>query len=165
MKPITYLRGDATRPEGDGPKIIVHCVNDIGAWGAGFVLALSRRWAAPREAYLSAVAAYDGQLLLGDVQFADVGDDITVANLVGQRGVGQHGGLAPIRYQAVTDGLIAVCREAQRRRASVHMPRMGCGLAGGSWAAVEKLVEMTLCAFDIPVTVYDLPAGEPEEAP
>ncbi|HJK89231.1 MAG TPA: hypothetical protein RMH85_21120 [Polyangiaceae bacterium LLY-WYZ-15_(1-7)] len=48
---IDYVVGDATRPGGDGPKIIVHVCNDVGGWGRGFVTALSKRWAAPEEAY------------------------------------------------------------------------------------------------------------------
>ena len=44
MPGIRYVTGDATRPEGEGPKIIVHICNDIGAWGRGFVLALSKRF-------------------------------------------------------------------------------------------------------------------------
>ena len=47
--PIQYRTGDATRPEGDGPKIIAHICNDVGAWGKGFVLALSKRWNTPRS--------------------------------------------------------------------------------------------------------------------
>lgn len=45
MPSIAYRVGDATQPVGDGPKILVHVCNDIGAWGRGFVVALSRRWA------------------------------------------------------------------------------------------------------------------------
>jgi hypothetical protein len=40
---IQYIAGDATAPIGDGNKIIAHVCNDIGAWGAGFVLAISKR--------------------------------------------------------------------------------------------------------------------------
>jgi len=35
---ITYLVGDATQPQGEGVKVIAHICNDIGAWGAGFVI-------------------------------------------------------------------------------------------------------------------------------
>lgn len=34
------------------------------------------------------------------------------------------------------------------------MPRIGCGLAGGTWARVEEVISKTL--EGIPVTVYDL---------
>ena len=59
MKPIKYLVGDATKPQIAGNKIIAHICNDIGAWGRGFVLAVSklspvpehrfREWYANRE--------------------------------------------------------------------------------------------------------------------
>jgi hypothetical protein len=44
------------------------------------------------------------------------------------------------------------------RRASVHMPRIGSGQAGGNWDIIEELVDHHLCAQGIRVTVYDLPA-------
>jgi len=37
------------------------------------------------------------------------------------------------------------------------MPRIGCGLAGGRWVMVEKLVKKELIEMGIEVTVYDLP--------
>jgi hypothetical protein len=48
---ITFLTGDATFPEGDGPKLIAHIVNDRGGWGHGFVVAISKRWKAPEKQY------------------------------------------------------------------------------------------------------------------
>ncbi|MFE3494555.1 hypothetical protein [Streptomyces sp. NPDC059175] len=39
--------------------------------------------------------------------------------------------------------------------ASVHMPRIGCGLAGGRWSRVEPLVVERLVARGVAVTVYD----------
>ncbi len=37
------------------------------------------------------------------------------------------------------------------------MPRMGAGLAGGNWVAIEKLIRHELSDKGISVTVYDLP--------
>jgi len=51
MMKIEYVKGDATAPTGDGQKIIVHVCNDLGKWGKGFVLAISRRWKTPEKAY------------------------------------------------------------------------------------------------------------------
>ena len=48
---IKYVIGDATRPIGEGTKLIIHISNDLGGWGRGFVLALSRRWDAPEKVY------------------------------------------------------------------------------------------------------------------
>jgi len=152
MIPITYLSGDATAPAGDGPRVIVHICNDVGAWGAGFVLAISKRWPEPERQYRS--WSKRGDFGLGQVQFVTVAPDLWIANLVGQTGIGfQHG--APIRYDAVRMGLGKVADFVLGCRGSVHMPRIGCGLAGGKWAVIEKIVSETLCARDIAVTVYD----------
>lgn len=36
------------------------------------------------------------------------------------------------------------------------MPRIGCGLAGGTWDRIEPLIAHRLVEQGIPVTVYDL---------
>ncbi len=43
MDEIIYLIGDATTPDTQGPKIISHICNDIGAWGNPYVLWLGKR--------------------------------------------------------------------------------------------------------------------------
>lgn len=157
MTSINFVIGDATRPQGEGPRIIAHCCNDVGAWGAGFVLAISRRWKSPEARYLSwAERTRPDALPLGEVQFVDVLDQIVIANIIGQRGCGYTDGVPPVRYDAIMRGFVRVAAEALRRRASVHMPRLGCGLAGGDWQTVEKIISDTLCAHDLQVTVYDL---------
>ena len=38
---------------------------------------------------------------------------------------------------------------------SVHMPRIGCGLAGGEWSQIEPIIEEHLSKEGVAVTVYD----------
>jgi len=159
---IMYLKGSATQPIGDGPKIIVHICNDIGAWGAGFVLAVSRDHPVAETAYRSWYQGEPkwtealGEIKLGKVQFVKTAPDITVANMVAQRGIGWKNGNPPIRYSELISCLYQVSSsEAVRQGASVHMPRIGCGLAGGTWDKVEKLIQWTLIDAGIPVFVYD----------
>ena len=157
-RPIAYAVGDATAPKSDGPKIIVHVCNDIGAWGRGFVVALSRRWLEPEKLYRAWHRGKTGQpFALGQVQLVNVAPDTWVANLIGQRDIRASGGLAPICYDAVREGLRRVSAEARKLGASIHMPRIGCGLAGGRWEEVGLIVEQELSAHGISVTVYDLP--------
>lgn len=63
--------------------------------------------------------------------------------------------MPPIRYEAVASCLQQVAVKARELGASVHMPRIGCGLAGGEWSKVEPLIEVQLCQAGIAVTVYD----------
>lgn len=156
---LQYVIGDATAPQGAGPRVIVHVCNDVGGWGRGFVLALSRRWAEPERRYR---AWYRGEeptpFALGAVQFVAVEDGLWVANLIGQHDVRSRGGVPPVRYEAIREGLRAVAVFAREHRASVHMPRIGAGLAGGSWETISVIVEEELTGQGIEVTVYDLPA-------
>jgi O-acetyl-ADP-ribose deacetylase (regulator of RNase III) len=156
MVPIRYLKGDATSPQAAGNKVIVHVCNDIGAWGAGFVLAVSARWPEPEAEYRKWHAdRAENDFGLGAVQLVQVEQYIWVANLIGQRGIGTGSHGPPIRYPAVDAGLAKVGDGALSLDASVHMPRIGCGLAGGKWDQIEPLIEKNLSARDITVTVYE----------
>ncbi len=152
---LEYVKGDATAPKGSGNKIIVHICNDLGKWGKGFVIAISKRWKSPERIYKEAFAAGEVPPSLGDVQFVEVGQGITVANLIGQHGIRRKNssGQPPIRYPAVEKGLKSIAVYAGEHTASIHMPRIGCGLAGGSWDRIEPLIRAVLSDFD--VTVYD----------
>jgi O-acetyl-ADP-ribose deacetylase (regulator of RNase III) len=155
MSEITYLEGDATSPQAKGNKVICHICNDIGGWGKGFVLAISKRWNEPESKYRSWYGSKEGGFVLGAVQFVQVEPYIWVANMVAQRGIKTGSSGPPIRYEAVSVCLEKVATRALELGASVHMPRIGCGLAGGEWSRVEPIIEEQLCERGVAVTVYD----------
>ncbi|NML51496.1 macro domain-containing protein [Streptomyces sp. R302] len=160
MTEIEYVRGDATEPRGKGVRIVAHVCNDLGGWGKGFVLAVSRRWPEPEAAYRRWHRERAGNDFgLGAAQFVQVSPYLWVANLVGQRGIraGRSSGV-PVRYEAIGAALGKLADKAVELGASVHMPRIGCGLAGGKWERVEPLVRERLVGRGIPVTVYDFGA-------
>ncbi|MCM2422465.1 macro domain-containing protein [Streptomyces sp. RKAG293] len=153
---IEYVRGDATTPLGKGPKVIAHVCNDLGGWGKGFVLAVSRRWPEPERQYRRwhrERAAND--FGLGAVQMVRVDRLVWVANMVGQRGMRTGSKGVPVRYEAIDAALERLAGEAAGLGASVHMPRIGCGLAGGRWERIEPLVQARLADRAVAVTVYD----------
>lgn len=157
MKIINYLVGDATKPQCEGNKIIAHICNDIGAWGKGFVLALSKLYPEPERAYRDWYAMREqNDFALGAVQFVAVSPEIVVANMIGQHGIRKTGGIPPIRYDAVKTALETVGQKALETNASVHLPRIGCGLAGGFWDKIEPLIEKQICNKGVMVFVYDL---------
>lgn len=153
---LVILKGDATSPQAAGPKIIAHVCNDLGGWGKGFVVAISRRWKSPEVRYrLWHRERSKNDFGLGAVQLVQVQPDIWVANMVGQHGMRTGSSGPPIRYDAVQRCLETLTVEALRIDASVHMPRIGCGLAGGTWARIQPLIERSLLARGVDVTVYD----------
>ncbi|GGY07041.1 macro domain-containing protein [Streptomyces hiroshimensis] len=159
---IIYERGDATAPRGSGPRVIAHVCNDSGGWGRGFVLALSRRWRAPEAAFRRWYRDRQrNDFGLGAVQYVEVEPGLWVANMVGQHGIRTAAERAagigvPVRYEAIDAALASLGDKALALGASVHMPRIGCGLAGGRWEMVEPLVTRRLTGRGVPVTVYDL---------
>lgn len=151
---IAYHRGDATAPPGPGSRIIAHVCNDLGRWGKGFVLALSRRWKEPEQRYREWHASGEG-FGLGALQLVQVEPALWVANMVGQKGLRATAEGPPIRYGALEQALARLATEARGLGASVHMPRIGCGLAGGRWEEIAPLLERTLVAAGVAVHVYD----------
>lgn len=149
---ITYLKGDATSPQASGPKIIAHICNDRGGWGKGFVLAVSNRWKDP-EMYYRRWYRSKEDFGLGEIQVVEVGGNLWVANMVAQYGYKTGSKGPPIRYDALGACLAKLAVEVDARKASVHMPRIGTGLAGGKWEMVEPILKAAL--GDRRVFVYD----------
>jgi O-acetyl-ADP-ribose deacetylase (regulator of RNase III) len=84
--------------------------------------------------------------------------------------IAQHGithdalGVPPIRYDALEDCLTNVKHTIDHLgKSSVHMPRIGCGLAGGKWGTIEPIIERTL--LDIETYVYDFDTGDSRTIP
>lgn len=155
MATLTYLQGDATAPIGEGNKIIVHVCNDIGGWGRGFVMAISKRWPEPEAQYRAWHASGEG-FELGEVQFVQVEDNLWIANLIGQHKIRKdEDGNPPVRYDAIRWGLTKVSQKARELQASVHMPRIGCGLAGGKWEQIAPSISHELIALGVNTFVYD----------
>ena len=149
---IEYVSGDACEPRGAGRFVIVHVCNDRGGWGAGFVRAVSRRWPEPEAVYRQ--LARQG-LVLGTVQLVAVGDGLAVANVIAQNGYASAQRPVAVDYDALRRGLTQLADRLEPGT-SVHMPRIGTGLGGGSWSEVAPIIEETLCDRGLVVNVYDL---------
>lgn len=167
---IHYLKGDATVPQAKGPKLIVHICNTLGGWGAGFVLAISKRWAGPERWYREwhrvkkwsvmttkltgdKIMLMTGDFALGAAQIIQVSPDTYVVNMIAQQGMKTGSNGPPIRYDALEKCLGHVNGYADSFKASVHMPRIGCSLGGGRWERVEPLLQSALSGRE--VYVYD----------
>jgi O-acetyl-ADP-ribose deacetylase (regulator of RNase III) len=160
------IKGDATAPnvEPGHVAIIAHVANDLGAWGKGFVLALSKKWDKPEKEYKKMVQIYkdlrdkgSSEPLLGVTQVVPVEPDKAVANMVAQRGIG---GKKPLRYAALVSCMTMLALKIKDRysdndHVSIHCPKFGAGLAGGDWTVIEALIKECWCDYGIDVTVYE----------
>jgi hypothetical protein len=163
---LRFVYGDATEPRGDGRRFIVHVVNDkTPIWGGGgFAQAVRSRWPSVQADFRDWVKHYPDQFRLGQVRIVDLTDGISVASVIAQHGYGPSP-RPRLRYAALREGLGSVTTAARRASASLHMPRIGTGQAGGLWHIVEDLVRATCCDSGLEVTVYDLPGTLPATVP
>ena len=159
---IRYQIGDIFTCPAQGDKILIHVCNDVGAWGAGFVLALSKAFPQAESEYRSMAFMPDGSML-GKVQFVHVrnspGEHLYIANMIAQRSTrfikdGSKTGCPPVRYPALMTCLEAVAKFASDNKLSVISPKFGAGLAGGDWKLIEMM--MGVAFKDLDVTVYEL---------
>ncbi|EAC3423572.1 Appr-1-p processing protein [Listeria monocytogenes] len=129
---------------------------DVGFYGKQYKIFVIKNlnWEEPEKAYRK---WYKDQndFKLGEVQLIPVTDYISICNMIGQKGTKTASKGAPIRYEAVESCLEKLSEIAKEQQASIHMPRIGCGLAGGKWEIIEPIIRKTLIANDIEVYIYD----------
>ncbi|MCB9840168.1 MAG: ImmA/IrrE family metallo-endopeptidase [Phycisphaeraceae bacterium] len=153
---ITYLHGDAAEPRGSSPTIIAHVVNDTsGTWGAGFARQLARRYSEAQIDFRRWCASGQNHSL-GQTHFFGDPLHLQIASMVAQRGFGPSK-LPRVSYPALEKCLGTVRDAAVSAGASVQMPRIGCGQAGGNWEIVSEVIDNQLARKGVQVIVYDLP--------
>ena len=131
---IQYRTGDCLA----GPeKIIAHGVNCKGAFGSGVAGQIRERFPAVYEAYYKAHS--ENRLKLGEVIWA-VDQDKVFANCCTQFDYGPS--KIQVDYDAVRE-----CMWKLNFMANIYgiqeiaLPKIGCGLAGGDWSIVSKIIE------------------------
>merc|ERR1712060_920394 len=124
---------------GKGEKVIAQVCNDQGRWGKGFVMAITERWGkGPGKQYRQwHKAGTEAGFRLGAVQMIELTPTLTLANMIGQNGIKTGSKGPPVRYAAIGQGLMSVGAHAAMLGASVHMPRIGAGLAGGECDPIQ----------------------------
>jgi len=158
---ITSIRGNALEPRGTGPQIIAHIVNDkTPNWGAGFARAIRNQYPSVQKDFKEWAIMNPDKFSLGNTEASIVSDELYIVNMIAQHGYGES--VKPrIRYAALRDCLRQLKKTALGKGASVHMPRIGTGYAGGNWSYIVELIDEILVKNGINVTIYTLPDYEP----
>ena len=155
-EPLKFLPGDASEPFGADRKILLQVVNDRAlVWGGGFARQARKKWP-QAQAHFRDWAQGHRKLKLGNIHSVSVREDLTLVSLVAQHGFGKPDSGPRLRYGALFSALEKVAALASTQQATVHMPRIGTGEAGGSWNIIEGIIRETLIARGIEVRIYDL---------
>lgn len=149
---ILYVQGDATDPPAmEGYQIIAHICNDAGGFGKGFAAAIAARYPIAQQRYY---AQRTQGYTLGTSQLVEVNDSLAIFNMIAQHGYKNRNNPTPLRYRALADCLSGLARVALHHKASIHMPKIGTGLAGGDWLRIYQHIDHAL--HDRFVYVYTL---------
>ncbi|KAI1899825.1 hypothetical protein AGOR_G00065750 [Albula goreensis] len=157
---IHYVLGDVTHPQAaKEDAIIVHCVDDSGRWGrGGLFTALEVRTDQARKQYERAGKMEDldlGHVLLfsiDDKQSRLDGTDYLALIVAQQRDKSNR--LSGINLSALEEGLKKIYRNAKKKKASVHLPRIGHATKGFNWYGTERLIRKYLSSRGIATYIY-----------
>lgn len=163
VESLSSVRGNALQPRGTGPAIIAQVVNDkTPNWGFGFARALRDRFPTVQRDFKVWAASKPSLFSLGNAHVAEVTDNLRVVSMIAQHGYGESS-RPRIRYAALRDCLKQLKNMAEDVGATVHMPRIGTGYAGGNWSYIAELIDEELVRHAVGVTIYTLPDAEMNE--
>lgn len=132
------VRGDILHAN---TAFICHQVNCMNAMGAGLAKSIYTKWPEVKSEYHKFCASAESpEKLLGQIQVVPIrGTGLAVINVFGQLNYGRRAGTTYSDYRALQMAFAKINRAYPGK--SVAFPYgFGCGLAGGDWATVEKIM-------------------------
>lgn len=140
--------------------IIAHQVNCMGAMNSGLAKQIRAKYPEVYTRYqeVHVNPLYTGaglDQLMGWVDFVNVGNNLNIANCYGQYRYGTNE--RQTHYPSLFKCVNTLCEYSKATNVSIHLPRIGCGLAGGDWAIVEQLLKIAHDTNGSPnITVWEL---------
>ena len=144
---IEYTKGDLIELAKDGNfDVIIHQCNCFNTFGSGIARQIKINFP---SAYIADLQTLQGDIdKLGTFTSANI-NDLVICNAYGQYRYGRNKQYTD--YDALKKALTAIYSTYGNVR--YGMPKIGCGLAGGDWNIVEKIInEVFICAD---VTIVD----------
>lgn len=141
--------------------IILQGVNCQGIMGSGLALDIKTMYPKVYTEYKEFVekfcGANDRKDLLGKVHLAQVGPKLWVANCFTQYFYGKVkplSGSCHLDYNALEKCLNTLF--SLQMNLPLHLPKIGCGLAGGDWKIVKEIIEKFEIKYGTEVLFYEI---------
>lgn len=131
--------------------ILVHGCNCHGVMGGGIAYFVAKKWPQVFAAYKELHDKFG--LTLGTIQAVKLEDDLYVVNAMTQFDYGTD--RVHVDYDAVRKCFKEVRRLAEITGLPVKYPLIGCGLAGGDWNIVSKIIEEEMHGMEHQLYVYN----------
>lgn len=153
MKELYKYKNIVTAKE----PLIIHGCNAQGVMGSGVALAIRNRFPQAYKSYRDAYLA--DNLTLGSVIIVPCEDNLGlkyIGNCITQKFYGRQN-KQYCDYDAIFNCLTSVksfCEELSIE--TFAMPKIGCGLGGGSWNIVLPIIQTIFSSSYITPVIYDL---------
>lgn len=152
---IKYKKGDLIKAAKKGEvDVIIHQCNCFNNMGAGIAPQIAKAF--PNAKLIDEATKKGDASKLGTFTI-DKSSDVWVVNLYGQFGWWKRkDGKINTEYDKLEQGFksLSSLLLIERPNVTIGLPKIGCGLGGGSWNTVAKIIEKTLSNFT--VVVYEL---------
>lgn len=143
---IKYVHYDELLDSDSG--CIIHGVNCQGKMNSGIAKDIRERFPAVYDDYMRHLAKCESQQVdpLGTVVYTKISPDLVIASAFIQQYYGRNINVTYCSYPAIyqcfkiiaRDVLIAARHYANPKLAVLRFPKIGCGLANGTWSSVDK---------------------------
>jgi O-acetyl-ADP-ribose deacetylase (regulator of RNase III) len=131
---------------------IAHCANCFCRMGSGVAKAIVEAY--PLAEDVDIMTKKGDRNKLGTISTARISGVGDIYNVYGQYNYGTN--KIQVDYEALRVGLFKVVNRMAFKGLTLGVPKLGCGLAGGDWKIVEKILEELSFAHHVKVVVYEL---------
>lgn len=136
--------------------VFVHGCNAQGVMGSGVAKEVKEKFPEAFAAYVKAHA--QGQLTLGSSTVTEARSNFWIVNGITQKFYGRTPGRVYVDYDAVRRVFRQAGRLAEEKNVPLLFPLIGCGLGGGDWTTVAKIIEEEVPA-SVQKVLYTLDAA------
>lgn len=172
MGSLEYVKGDLFARLPQSNFLITHIVNDLGAWGSGFVVPLAKRFPSAKTKYWSKFDDPDYAYPIGDrtnslflgknilVPLYEECANSSIVHMVAQQGLKSQDNPTPIKYGALAmcmGGMRFFCGSITRQATkTIYAPKFGSDRAGGDWKVIESLINELWVDYGLNVRIFYL---------
>ena len=150
---LKYIKGDLIELADNGKfTTIIHGCNCFHTMGAGIAKQIRYKWI---EAYLADLATpYGNEAKLGATSRAIVTTKKGALEIINAYTQFDYRGKSNVNYEAIRNAFRSINVNVDVKT-KIGIPKIGCGLAGGDWNIVSKIIEETCPKLDITVVEYE----------
>lgn len=152
---IQYKDGDVVEAAKNKEiDILIHGCNCFNTMGSGVAKAIGAEWPQAYEEDCTTIKGSKSKL--GSFSFVEIPNGPTIINAYTQFNYNRKNEHIDLFEYAAFEKILnkIAYLYLPNKFNRIGMPKIGSGLAGGSWNKIEKIIQNTLKDFD--VTIYEL---------